>query len=166
MKKVLSVCLAILMVFAVFQGAVFAEDEEYNPDDRYLWIGVLPQDLGATNYLLSYFLSYINSDYEGKDDPQTILDIGGYSDDWIKEMLFGLIEGEDPRNWLIIGDVDMDDKVTASDARKALCMAVGFYSFYSTDSITFMAADVDRNGEVSAADARAILRVAVELDKF
>ena len=164
MKKVLSVCLAIFMVFAVFQGVVFAEDNT-DVDDRYLWIGVPPQDITATNFLLDLFLNYVNSDNEGI-EPITYLDDAGLSDyDWIKEMLFGLFEGKDSRNWLIIGDIDYDDKITVEDARWALRIAVGLTE-HESDSVRFMAADVDKNGEVSTADARAILRVAIGLDQF
>ena len=61
------------------------------------------------------------------------------------------------------GDVDLDGKVTAADARLALRRAVLLETF-SEDSLEFLAADVGRDGVVTAGDARAILRAAVGLE--
>ncbi|MBR5410676.1 MAG: dockerin type I repeat-containing protein [Clostridia bacterium] len=65
--------------------------------------------------------------------------------------------GEDE---LLLGDVDNDGKVTASDARLALRGAVGLES-YAPDSRSFKAADVNLDNQLTAADARLILRKAV-----
>ena len=61
------------------------------------------------------------------------------------------------------GDVDMDKKVTASDARLALRRAVDLED-YAEGSPEFLACDVDKDGKVTASDARIILRVAVGLE--
>ncbi len=61
-----------------------------------------------------------------------------------------------------LGDIDMDGSVSASDARKALRIAVGLEE--KTDQAV-MLADYDQDGTVSASDARTILRVAVGLQE-
>ena len=61
------------------------------------------------------------------------------------------------------GDVDLDGKVTASDARLALRRAVNLET-YEAGSAEFTAADVDYDGKVTASDARLILRAAVGLE--
>lgn len=61
------------------------------------------------------------------------------------------------------GDVDKDEKVTASDARLALRCAVGLED-YAPGSEAFTAADVDFDEKVTASDARLILRAAVGLE--
>ena len=63
-----------------------------------------------------------------------------------------------------LGDIDLDDDITAADARLALRAAVGLED-YAVGSIQFRHADVDTDGEITAADARLILRVVVEIDK-
>ena len=64
---------------------------------------------------------------------------------------------------VIIGDVNCDGKVNASDARFALRVSA---KLEKTDDYTGAAADVDGNSKVTAADARTILRVAAKLDTF
>ncbi|MBR5410203.1 MAG: dockerin type I repeat-containing protein [Clostridia bacterium] len=59
------------------------------------------------------------------------------------------------------GDVDRDGKITASDARAVLRLAV---ELDESDDYTAVAADYDMNGNLSAGDARFVLRVAVGLD--
>ncbi|MCH5197742.1 MAG: leucine-rich repeat protein [Oscillospiraceae bacterium] len=63
------------------------------------------------------------------------------------------------------GDVDMDGKITASDARFALRRAVNLESF-AEGSPEFKACDVDNDKKVTAGDARLILRAAVGLQKL
>lgn len=63
-----------------------------------------------------------------------------------------------------LGDVDLDGKVTASDARLALRRAVNLDDGLTAGQIAH--ADVDLDGAVTAADARVILRVAVGLEVF
>ena len=61
-----------------------------------------------------------------------------------------------------LGDIDGDNKVTASDARTALRMSV------KLEKITEAAlklADTDNDGKITAADARHILRTSVKLEK-
>ena len=63
----------------------------------------------------------------------------------------------------MLGDVDNDTKITASDARLALRRAVDLET-YAPGSRDFRACDVDKDGSVTANDARSILRAAVELE--
>ena len=65
-------------------------------------------------------------------------------------------------NNVLKGDVDLDQKVTAADARLALRAAVGL-EHYAVGSNAFTAADWNENGKIEAADARSILRNAVGL---
>ena len=63
----------------------------------------------------------------------------------------------------MLGDVDNDTKITASDARLALRRAVDLET-YAPGSREFRACDVDKDGSVTANDARSILRAAVDLE--
>ena len=64
---------------------------------------------------------------------------------------------------IVLGDVDMDGKITASDARLALRRAVDLEQFL-IGSDQYLACDVNRDGKVAADDARSILRAAVGLE--
>jgi hypothetical protein len=61
----------------------------------------------------------------------------------------------------VLGDVDGDGQVTASDARLVLRAAVGL-EILTEDQLK--AADFDKNGKITAADARLVLRKAVGLE--
>lgn len=62
---------------------------------------------------------------------------------------------------IMLGDVDGDGKVTASDARLVLRAAVGL-EILTGDALK--AADINKDGKITAADARLILRKAVGLE--
>ncbi len=62
-----------------------------------------------------------------------------------------------------MGDIDIDDEVTAADARLALRAAVGLENFTNEEKLR---ADVDGDMAITAADARLILRAAVDLEKI
>ncbi len=64
---------------------------------------------------------------------------------------------------VLLGDLDNDGNITASDARTALRLAVGLDK--STEDLVRIG-DVDGNGAVNAADARLILRAGVKLEDF
>ncbi len=64
---------------------------------------------------------------------------------------------------VMLGDVDGDYQVTASDARLTLRRAVDLED-YPKGSYEFIACDVNRDGKVTADDARSILRAAVQLE--
>ncbi len=63
--------------------------------------------------------------------------------------------------YLYYGDVDFDQKVTASDARLVLRASVQLEQFTETQVLL---GDVDENGSITAADARMILRYSVGLE--
>lgn len=60
-----------------------------------------------------------------------------------------------------VGDVDMDRKISAADARIAIRAAVGLAQLNTFQSAL---ADVDEDGSVKSADARKILRASVALE--
>lgn len=60
-----------------------------------------------------------------------------------------------------LGDIDFDGRISSSDARLALRMAVGLQDYLSVEAKKN--ADVDEDGNVTAADARHILRYSVGL---
>lgn len=64
---------------------------------------------------------------------------------------------------ILRGDVNMDNEITAADARLVLRHSA---QISLLEGEALIAADVDENGEIIASDARKILRVAAELDKF
>ncbi|MCH5198765.1 MAG: metallophosphoesterase [Oscillospiraceae bacterium] len=64
---------------------------------------------------------------------------------------------------LLLGDIDLDESVTAADARLALRYAVGLEEL---SNLQKLAANVDKDLAITAADARLILRAAVKLDKI
>lgn len=63
---------------------------------------------------------------------------------------------------ILIGDVNLDGKVTAADARITLRAAAGLEKLEGT---AMLAADIDGSGKVNAADARIILRIAANIEK-
>lgn len=67
------------------------------------------------------------------------------------------------RTLAVIGDVNLDGKVNAADARLALRRAA---KLEDLSDEAFAAADVNFDGEVTASDARKILRVSANLDSF
>lgn len=71
---------------------------------------------------------------------------------------------EYPAETLIkMGDVNLDGKINASDARLALRMSASLESSANTD---LLSVDADGNGKISSADARLILRKAAGLSEF
>lgn len=61
----------------------------------------------------------------------------------------------------LLGDVNLDGKITAADARLALRASAGLEVLTNVQSIL---ADVIKNNVIKADDARAILRVSAALD--
>jgi hypothetical protein len=61
----------------------------------------------------------------------------------------------------ILGDANLDDKVTAADAAEILRYVVGLTEL---DNVALFFADVNQDGEVTAADAAFILRAVVGLE--
>ena len=73
------------------------------------------------------------------------------------------VPGEEASSEYMLGDVDFDTKITASDARLCLRRAV-YLETYPEGSKEYIACDVDKDGKVTANDARSILRAAVGLE--
>lgn len=63
---------------------------------------------------------------------------------------------------VLVGDIDSNGKVTASDARTVLRVSARLDEI---DEDIFPVADTDRNGKITSADARKILRIASRLDE-
>lgn len=61
------------------------------------------------------------------------------------------------------GDLDVDGKISAADARLALRYSVGLEG--SPSQVMTLIGDVDGNGRIDSADARLILRYSVGLDR-
>lgn len=61
------------------------------------------------------------------------------------------------------GDIDLDGRVTAADARLALRFSVGLESFSPEQEII---SDIDKSGKTEAGDARLILRMSVGLEEI
>lgn len=68
-----------------------------------------------------------------------------------------------PTNDVLKGDVDLNGKIEAADARLALRSSVGLEN-YAPGTNHFIAADWDENGKLEASDARSILRRSVGLE--
>ncbi len=73
------------------------------------------------------------------------------------------IEPEEPTG-RVLGDLNGDSEVTASDARLALRISAKLY--IPEDENINAVADVDYSGDVTASDARIILRVSAKLQSF
>lgn len=66
----------------------------------------------------------------------------------------------------MLGDVNLDGKISAADARLALRISARLENYPAADSVEFMNADVNADGVITAADARIILRVSAGLSSF
>lgn len=64
---------------------------------------------------------------------------------------------------IMLGDTDLDGKITAADARLALRYSVGLEELTAEQKV---AANADLSDEISAADARLILRASVGLEEI
>ena len=63
---------------------------------------------------------------------------------------------------LMLGDVNMDGRVTAFDARTVLQYSSELLSYSLQEAVL---ADVDYDGEITATDARIILRISAQLEE-
>lgn len=63
----------------------------------------------------------------------------------------------------MMGDVNLDGKISAADARKVLRMSA---FLESSDDVNLLSYDADGNGKLTASDARLILRKAANLSEF
>lgn len=65
-----------------------------------------------------------------------------------------------------LGDVNLDGKITAADARLVLRISARLEEYPDVGSVVFKNADVNGDGVITAADARIILRVSAGLSSF
>lgn len=72
----------------------------------------------------------------------------------------------DDNDKYLLGDVNLDGRVTAADARLALRIAAQLEDITAISRVALHNADVITNNKIDAADARLILRVSAQLDKF
>lgn len=63
----------------------------------------------------------------------------------------------------VMGDINLDGKISAADARRVLRMSA---SLESSEGVSLLSADADGNGKITAADARLVLRKAASLSEF
>lgn len=63
------------------------------------------------------------------------------------------------------GDVNLDNKISSSDARNILRMALKLEPLPAQNDIKFKLADFDDSGKINSGDARSTLRVALKLEK-
>ena len=111
---------------------------------------VIPSVIGAVDRIITALFEHADHIVEGTDfdyDEQS-----GY-----------IVPKQGPD--YMLGDVDKDEKITASDARLALRRAVDLED-YAEGSAEFLACDVDKDSKVTAGDARIILRAAVGLEEI
>ena len=74
-----------------------------------------------------------------------------------------LVNGNVSYTIVILGDIDCNGKISATDARRALRIAT---KLDKVDELLSLAADADGNGKYTAVDARIVLRVATKLESF
>ncbi len=78
---------------------------------------------------------------------------------YIKPGMIKWADGAPEPGVYMLGDVNLDGKVTAADARLALRISAKLDNYPAVDSVVFKNTDVNGDGIITAADARGILRV-------
>lgn len=143
----------------------------YNNED-------FPEDEVFVLYLATFI---INGEFGPDDIPELVLrtqdDVSMYSSDIYKSnnvICFDTTHVHIDENddavcdicsveLVVIGDVNYDGKLTASDARLALRIAA---NLEETTEYVIYVADFDANGRITASEARKILRVSAKIDSF
>lgn len=74
-----------------------------------------------------------------------------------------LVNGNVSYTIIVLGDIDCNGKISATDARRVLRIAT---KLDKVDDMLLLAADADGNGKYTAVDARIVLRVATKLESF
>jgi|GEM_PF-937226 len=165
MKRLISVLSAILIIFSsaqLFSANAYDEDESSVSDSGEEQSSengsepVSPENCGH-DFGEWYVKSPATYRENGENERQCAL--CGLTETQSVSKLTHLNAGKCPD-----GDVDMDGKVTAADARFALRLCISLDD--GLDSQQTNKADFDKKDGVTAADARYILRVSVGLDPY
>ncbi len=82
---------------------------------------------------------------------------------YIKPGMIKWADGAPEPGVYMLGDVNVDGKITAADARLALRISAKLENYPAVDSVVFKNADVNGDGMITAADARIILRTSAGL---
>ncbi|MCH5199019.1 MAG: phosphodiester glycosidase family protein [Oscillospiraceae bacterium] len=136
-------------------------DAAYDPNGAKVGFTVTDQNGLVLTEGKDYTVSYKNNTSAGK-GTATITGIGNY--EGVLTASFTILPEEvKEEDNLMLGDMDLDKKITAADARLALRQAVNLEK-YSPDSQNFRNGDVNFSGTITAEDARLILRAAVNLE--
>lgn len=153
MKKIISLCLALILIFSVFTVAVFAENES----EKQYPGGSLPVDWNSIDCgeLRVIVIDGVAYPYF-VDSPSQLPDVVIRN----SEDKDTVVVSVDPEAW---GDLDGDRNVTSADAR--ICLRASA-KLESLPEEQHLAADIYGDGEISARNARKILRVAARLDIF
>lgn len=88
-----------------------------------------------------------------------------YYNRYVKPGYFDVINNPVEPQYML-GDVNLDKKITAADARLALRISARLENYPAVDNVVFLNADVNGDGVITAADARIILRVSAGISEF
>ena len=183
-KKLLCVCLAILMSFSFFSNS-FAADADVPMDEVNCITVVIKEEFsGALNNYDVGFFDMNEIDHIEKFIPR--VNIPQWKNDevyiYIKEPVnsnimkaynelskderIDYLEYGKPDVHLFmvkIGDIDGDDYITPDDARIIMRIAVGLDNYPDNFPIYYF--DTDSDNSITVADARKALRIAVGIEK-
>ncbi len=151
--KLKSALISVTAVIAIFLSVGAYADDSGNDDDVVLNSSLFVEDVsGITDEDVSETANA--DDVTKKFNEITVSDENNAK------------KHEDPpiiKHTVIMGDTNMDGKVTAADARLALRAAAGLETL---DVFSTIAADIGNDRVVTAVEAREILRVAARLSTF
>ncbi|MBR5428304.1 MAG: leucine-rich repeat protein [Clostridia bacterium] len=131
---------------------------------------VLPKTLISVGEGSFYRASLGSAVYDGSRDAWESVEIGRRNEELTGKLSFSLAD-EEPADLIpahpdpeyVLGDVNGDGAVKASDARLTLRVSA---KLETLDETAALAADVNGDGRINSADARLILRVAAKLQSF
>lgn len=172
MKKLATVFISVFM-FACMTLSVDAYNFSEDLDDKFISydsVLYLTQETKANN------IRYYGDRMTITDKDSNEVDADSYLKTGDRVNYLGVLSSS---NIVLVGDVDCNGKISASDARKTLRfsagldgVAVGIIDLSATsfsgkyvDAVK-LAADADFSGKITAKDARSVLRVAANLDEF
>ncbi|MBQ9879488.1 MAG: dockerin type I repeat-containing protein [Clostridia bacterium] len=141
----------------IVNGESMPEDYAYAESEIFITLAVKDKITAEMlDQLLVGDYSYSITDNEGD-----ILDISDTVGNGAIVLVSGVGITNLKKTIILLGDVDSDGVVTATDARQILrCSA----KLTDLDEIGRLAADLDGDNQITATDARAVLRVSAKLD--